>query len=64
MRLNVSKRLDNKEIMMTDPSLIPAGVGKAWVIAQQKAIWAQTHKMAQVTGRFNTIVNRHVIHCI
>ncbi|XP_028080785.1 uncharacterized protein LOC114282333 [Camellia sinensis] len=31
-----------KEIMMTDPNLIPTEEGKAWVIAQYKEIWAHT----------------------
>uniref|UniRef100_A0A5B7C6A8 Putative No apical meristem-associated C-terminal domain n=1 Tax=Davidia involucrata TaxID=16924 RepID=A0A5B7C6A8_DAVIN len=34
------KRLE-KEIMITDPKLIPTEEGKAWIIAQQKAIWAR-----------------------
>lgn len=31
-----------KEIMMTDPNLVPTEEGKAWIIAKQKAILART----------------------
>lgn len=35
-----------KEIMMTDPNLVPTEEGKAWIIAKQKAILARTSQGA------------------
>lgn len=31
-----------REIMMTDPNLVPTEEGKAWIIAKQKAILVRT----------------------
>lgn len=41
-----------KEIMMADPGSLPTEEGKAWVIAQQKAIWRAESKLERERMRF------------
>lgn len=41
-----------KEIMMADPNSLPTEEGKAWVIAQQKAIWRAESKLERERMRF------------